>query len=124
MMKNQSDPKSSHYIKGFKVRWCRKANLSQDQKQKIKKDLYDLSDKIKKVMNSAKEEDSRKELAEIRFPLPSIPHLKAYLAVEYCNNAWHIFMETYSYCIGEILREGEPFIQMLKKNEIQEEETL
>ena len=91
-------------IKGFKIRWCKKAKLSKDQKQKVKKDLYELDEKIIKVMNGTKEEDSRKEVAKIRFSLPSIPHLEAYLTVEYCNDAWHIFMETYAFYIGEILR--------------------
>ena len=111
-------------INSFKIRWCKKAKLSKDLKQKAKKDLYDLDDKIIKVMNGAKEEDSRKEVAEIRFSLQSIPHLKAYVTIEYCNDSWHIFMETYSFCIGEILREGGPFIQLLKKDEVEEEELL
>ena len=97
-------------INSFKIRWCKKAKLSKDLKQKAKKDLYDL--------------DSRKEVAEIRFSLQSIPHLKAYVTIEYCNDSWHIFMETYSFCIGEILREGGPFIQLLKKDEVEEEELL
>jgi hypothetical protein len=115
---------SKSSLKGFKIRWCKKAKLSKDQKQKVKKDLYDLDDKIMKVMNGTKEEDSRKEVAEIRFSLPSIPNLKAYVTIEYCNDSWHIFMETYSFCIGEILREGGPFIQLLKKDEVEEEELL
>ena len=115
---------SKSSLKGFIIRWCKKAKLSQAEKQKIKKDLHDISGKILKVMEAAKDEDSRKEVAEMRFPLPSIPHLKAYLTIEYCNDAWHIFMETYSTCIGEILREGGPFIQLLKRDEIEQEETL
>ena len=125
MIKKQaSNRELGHDLKGFKIRWCKKAKLAREQKEEIKKDLQNLSAKIIKVMNGTKEEDSRKETAEIRFPLPSIPHLKAYLTVEYCNNAWHIFMETYSNCIGEILREGGPFIKMLKKDEVEEEEAL
>jgi hypothetical protein len=115
---------SKSSLKGFQIRWCKKAKLSQAEKQKIKKDLHDMSGKILKVMEGTKEEDSRKEVAEMRFPLPSIPHLKAYLTIEYCNDEWHIFMETYSTCIGEILHEGGPFIQLLKRDEIEQEETL
>jgi hypothetical protein len=121
---NVKSRKSAPSLKGFKIRWCKRAKLSYVQKQKVKKELYDLSDKITKVMNCTKEEYARKELAEIRFPLPSIPHLKAYLTVEYCNEGWHIFMETYSDCIGEILCENEQFIQMLNEDEVEEEETL
>jgi hypothetical protein len=115
---------SKFSLKGFQIRWCKKAKLSPAEKQKIKKDLHEMSGKILKVMEAAKDEDTRKEVAEMRFPLPSIPHLKAYLTIEYCNGSWHIFMETYSTCIGEILREGGPFIQMLKMNEIEQEEIL
>ena len=125
MIKKQTSYREfGHDLKGLKIRWCKKARLTREQKEEVKKDLQKLSDKIIKIMNGTKEEDSRKETAEIRFPLPSIPHLKAYLTVEYCNNAWHIFIETYSNCIGEILREGGPFIKMLKKDEVEEEEAL
>ena len=119
--KENSSHKPIYSLRGFKIRWCKKTKLTQAQRQNIKNDLHNLSDRIMKVMNGTKEEDSRKEIAEMRFPLPSIPHLKVYLTIEYCNNAWHIFIETYSDCIGEIVSEGRPFIQMLKKEEVEEE---
>jgi hypothetical protein len=121
---NAKSRKSASSLEGFKIRWCKKAALSQDQKQAVKKDLTDLFDKIIAVMNDTKEENTRKELGEVRLRLPSIPRLKAYLTVEYCNDAWHIFMETYANCIGEIFRKDGPFIQMLDEDEVEEEETL
>jgi hypothetical protein len=119
--KQDSSHKPIYSLRGFKIRWCKEAKLSQTEKQKIKKDLHHMSEKIMKVMNGTKEEDSRREVGEMRFRLSSFPHSKVYLTIEYCNNAWHIFMETFSDCIGEIVCEGGSFIQMLKKEEVEEE---
>ena len=119
--KQDSSHKPIYSLKGSKIRWCKKAKLSQTEKQKIKKDLHLMSEKIMKVIDGTKEEDSRREVGEMRFRLSSVSNLEVYLTIEYCNNAWHIFMETYSDCIGEIVSEGGPFLQMLKKEEVEEE---
>ncbi len=86
----------------------------------IKKDLLDMSKRVLDVIRCAKEENLE-EGTIARMQLPRHAHLKAYLAIERCNDTWHVFVETLSECIGEIIGEGEPFIQMLKKGEFEED---
>lgn len=118
-MIDSSGLKSS--IKGFRIRWNKELRLSQTQKQQLKKDLQGMSEKILLAMNCAKEEESRNEIAEMRLPLPAHAHLHAYLTVEYCNDAWHLILETYNDCIGEIMCADAKCIQMLKSSDVEEE---
>jgi ubiquinone biosynthesis protein Coq4 len=56
---------------------------------------------------------------EIRLPLPSHTHRDIYLTIEYCNDGWHLILESPTEIIGEIVSRGFPFIQTLKENEIE-----
>ncbi len=80
-----------------------------------------MSKRVLDVMRRAREEGVQEESAVARMPLPHHAHLQAYLAIERCNDSWHIFVETLSECIGEIVGEGEPFIQVLKEGEFEED---
>jgi hypothetical protein len=118
-MINSSGPKSS--IKGFRIRWNKKLKLSQIQKRQLKKDLHDMSERILHAMNCAKDEGFRHEIAEMRLPLPAHAHLHAYLTIEYCDDAWHLILETYNDCLGEVVCPDSTCIQMLENSEVEEE---
>ncbi len=118
-MINSSGLKSS--VKGFRIRWNKKSKLTQSQKQALKKDLLGISEEILRAMDCAKEEGARNEIAEVRLPLPTHAHLHAYLTIEYCNDAWHMILETYDECLGELVCPGNECIQMLEDHDIDEE---
>ncbi len=118
-MVNSIGQKSS--IKGFRIRWNRETKLTQIQRQQLKDDLLGMSESILHAMDCAKEEGSRNEIAEMRLPLPVHARLHAYLTVEYCNDAWHLILETYRECIGEIVCPHSKCIQVLKNSEVEEE---
>jgi hypothetical protein len=111
-------------LKGFQIRWYKKAKFSKAQKTQIKKSIRDMSDIILQSMGCAKKEASQDPAPEIRLPLPSLASHQVYLTVEYCNNAWHLLLETVSDCIGELVCVGFPCIQMLKSSEVEEEALL
>jgi hypothetical protein len=111
-------------LKGFQIHWYKKAKLSKAQKIQIKKSITDMSDTILQSMDCAKKEASEDPAFEVRLPLPFLASPQAYLTVEYCNDAWHLLLETVSDCIGELVCVDFPCIQMLKSNEIEEEALL
>ncbi len=80
-----------------------------------------MSKKIFGAMECAKEEEARNEPAEIRLPLPHHTGLHAYLTVEYCNDAWHLILETCKDCIAELICPDGECIQMLKDSDVEEE---
>ncbi len=108
-------------LEGYRILWCRQNKLSKSDKQVIKKNLLDMSQRVLDVMKCAKEEGLQEESAIARMPLPHHAHFQAYLTIERCNGAWHIFVETLSECIGEVVGKDERFIQMLKEDEFEEE---
>ncbi len=83
----------------------------------IKKDLLGMSQRILDVMRCAQEEGLQDGSAFARMPLSRHAHFQAYLTIERCKDAWHIFVETLSECICEIVGKDEHFIQMLKEGE-------
>jgi len=44
-----------------------------------------------------------------------------YLAVEYCQDSWHLGLETYSEAVGEIVRKGAPFTSELDDKDVETE---
>jgi thioredoxin 1 len=105
--------------KGFQIRWFKKAKVSNRERQLVKKDLESMSGIIGKVLNCTKEEALENPEPEIRLPLRSQKHRDVYLTIEYCNNGWHLILESPTEIIGEIVSRGFPFIQTLKENEIE-----
>ncbi len=113
------EPKPS--LRGFRILWNRKLRLPETQKQQLKKDLREMAERIIEAKNCAKEEGLRHEIAEIRLPLPPHARLHAYLTIEYCDNAWHLILETYKNWLGEIMCPDSTCIQMLKSGDVEEE---
>jgi thioredoxin 1 len=106
-------------VKGFQIRWFKKTKVSSRERQLVKRDLESMSETIKKALNFTKEEALENRVAEIRLPLPSHTHRDIYLTIEYCNDGWHLILESPTETIGEIVSRGFPFIQTLEKNEIE-----
>ncbi len=73
------------------------------------------------ALNHTEDESSENKVEEVRLQIPSISHPKVYLTIECCNDAWHLILETYSDCIGEVMLGGSPSIQMLKNTDIEAE---
>ncbi len=118
--KNSSHTATSS-LEGYRILWCKENKLSESERLLVKKDLLGMSKRILDVMKRVKEEDLQDEGPVARMPLPRHAHLQAYLAIERCNEAWHVFVETISDCIGEIVGDGEQFIQVLKDGEFEED---
>jgi thioredoxin 1 len=108
-------------VKGFQIRWFKKTKVSSRDRRLVKRDLEGMSEIIKKALNCTKEEALENRVAEIRLPLPSHTRRDVYLTIEYCNNGWHLILESPTEIIGEIVRKGSPFIQTLEENEIDTE---
>jgi hypothetical protein len=72
---------------------------------------------MEKVMHCTREEALENRPTEIRLAVAP----PVYLAVEYCQNGWHLFLETYSEAVGEIMRKGSPFITELDDKDIETE---
>jgi thioredoxin 1 len=106
-------------VKDLQIRWCKKTKFSKKDRQLVKRDLKNMLGLINKVLNSTKEEALENPEPEIRLPLPSQKTRDVYLTIEYCNNAWHLILESPTEIIGEIVSRGLPFIQTLKENEIE-----
>jgi hypothetical protein len=105
-------------IKGFQIRWSKKANVSEAKKHQIRTELEHMSDEIFQAMNDTKTE----ALQNMRLPLPSkYARFRLYLTIEYGDDAWHLILETRAECIAEIIQEGKPFIQMLKASDVEVE---
>ena len=109
-------------IKGFQIRWSKKAKLSEAEKYQIKIKLEHMSDEILQAMNCTKTETLQNKVEQMRLPLRSKHNrFRVYLAIEYCIDGWHLILETYADCLGEIVHKGEAFIQMLKANDVEVE---
>jgi thioredoxin 1 len=106
-------------VKDFQIRWFKKTKVSIRDRQLVKRDLQNMSEIIKKALNCAKEEGLENRASEIRLPLPSHTHRDVYLTVEYCNDGWHLILESPTEIIGEIVSRGFPFIQTLEENDIE-----
>jgi thioredoxin 1 len=106
-------------VKGLQIRWFKKTKFSNRERQLVKRDLKNMSGIINKVLNCTKEEALENPEPEIRLPLPSHAHRDIYLTIEYCNNGWHLILESPTEIIGEIVSMGFPFIRTLKENEIE-----
>jgi len=106
-------------VKGLQIRWCKKAKFSKRDRQLVKRDLESMLGLINRVLNCTKEEALENPEPEIRLPLPSHTRRDVYLTIEYCNNGWHLILESPTEIIGEIVSSGFPFIQTLKENEIE-----
>ena len=106
-----SAPKFS--IAGCQIRWCRKTTISNKTRELIKKNLGKMSTTIEKIMNVTREETLDKRPTEIRLAIAP----PAYLAVEYCQDNWHLGLETYSEPVGEIVsKEGKFFTELDDKD--------
>jgi thioredoxin 1 len=106
-------------VKSLQISWFKKTKVSPKDRQLMKRDLESMSAIINKVLNCTKEEALENPEPEIRLPLPSQTRRDVYLTIEYCNNGWHLILESPTEIIGEIMSRGFPFIQTLKENEIE-----
>lgn len=106
-------------VKDFQIRWFKKTKVSDRDRRLVKRDLESMSEIIKKALNCTKEEALENRAAEIRLPFPSHTHRDVYLTIEYCNDGWHLILESPTEIIGEIVSRGFPFIQTLEENEIE-----
>jgi thioredoxin len=106
-------------VRDFQIRWFKKTKVSSKDKRLVKKDLEKMSEIIKKALNCTREEALENRGAEIRLPLPSHAHRDVYLTIEYCNDGWHLILESPTEIIGEIVSKGLPFIETLEENEIE-----
>ena len=112
---------SGFFVERDQILWCKKAKVSKRDKLLIKKSLVEMAETIAKCMEFTKQEQMNNRVAEIRLHL--IPHSaqKFYLVIETGTNAWHLFLETNEKIVGEIAREGGPFIRMLKDEDVEAE---
>ena len=105
--------------KRFQIRWL-KTKISHRDRQLIGKDLQSMQDIINKAIKCTKEEamENRPSRALIRLPLRSQTDRNICLTIEYCNDNWHLILESPTDIVGEILTQGLSFIQMLEDKEI------
>lgn len=113
------EPVSEMTVKDLQIRWCKKTKVSSRDRQLMKRDLESMSEIIKKALSVTEEEALENRMAEIQLPLPSHKHRHVYLTIEYCTNGWHLFLESPTEIIVEIVSSRFPFIQTLKENEIE-----
>jgi len=92
-------------VTGCQIRWLKKTTIPKRQRQLIKKNLRGMSPLLEKIMNITREETLEDRPTEIRLAVAP----PVYLAVEYCQDSWHMILETYSEAIGEIACKGAPF---------------
>lgn len=104
-------------FKGYKIRWCRKAKVPERTKRKIVKNLRGMAQIIGKTLNYTKEKALEGVPEEIR--LSVMPEI--YVVIEYCQNAWHLGLETTAEYLGEIVGEDVPLICLLEDNEVKSE---
>jgi len=104
-------------VVGCQIRWFKKATISKKTRQLVKKNLRDMSTVLEKVMNCTKEEALENRAAEIRLAVAP----PVYLVVEYCQDSWHLGLETYSEPVGEIVCKGAPFVTELNDEDIETE---
>jgi thioredoxin 1 len=104
-------------IAGCHIRWCKKTTISKTQRQLIKKNLRGMSALLEKVMNCTREEALENRVAEIRLAVAP----PVYLAVEYCQDTWHLGLETQSEAVGEIVCKGMPFMNELDDENVETE---
>jgi len=104
-------------IVGCQIRWFKKTTISKKTRQLIKKNLRGMSAILEKVMNCTKEEALENRAAEIRLVVTPTVHL----AVEYCQDGWHLGLATCSDPVGEIVRKGAPFVTELDDKDIETE---
>lgn len=104
-------------VVGCQIRWLKKTTISKKTRQLVKKNLIGIPAILEKVMNCTKEEAMENRVAEIRLAVAP----PVYLAVEYCQDGWHLALETYSEPIGEIVRKGASFVTELDDKDIETE---
>jgi len=104
-------------IVGCQIRWFKKTTISKKTRQTIRKKLRDMSPTLEKAMNFTREESLENRSGEIRLAVAP----PVYLAVEYCQNNWHIGLETNEEPVGEVVREGGPYIAILDDKDVETE---
>ena len=104
-------------IVGCQIRWSKELTISKKTRQLIKKNLRGMSAILEKVMNCTREEALENRMAEIRLAVAP----PVYLSVQYCEDGWHLGLETYSEGVGEIVRKGAPFIRELDDKHVETE---
>ena len=102
-------------VAGCQIRWCRKT--SKKTRELVKKNLRRMSKTIEKVMNVTREETLCKRPTEIRLAVAP----PVYLAVEYCQDNWHLGLETYSEPVGEIVCKGTRLLTELDDKNVETE---
>ena len=104
-------------IMGYQIRWYKKTTTTKKTKELIKKNLIRMSTTLEKIMNITREEALENRPSEVRLPVtPSV-----YLAVEYCQDNWHLGLETYTEPVGEVDRKGAPFVTVLDDKDVETE---
>ena len=104
-------------VVGCQIRWFKKTITSTEQRELIKKNLKGMSALLEKVISCTKEEALENRVSEIRLAVAP----PVYLAVEYCQDSWHLGLETYSEAVGEITCKGSPFTSELDDKDVETE---
>lgn len=104
-------------FKGCQIRWCKKAEVTSKDKRTITKNLESMSELIQKAMNYTKEKTLEDIAEEIRISVGP----KIYLVIEYCQNSWHLGLETTTDYVGEIVGKAAPLICLLEDKDVKAE---
>ena len=104
-------------VTGCQIRWFKRTTISNKDRRTIKKNLKNTSSIIDKVMNLTKEEALENRFSEIRLPVAP----PVYLSVEYCQDGWHLGLETQSEAMGEIVCKGAQFVKELEDKDVETE---
>ncbi len=101
-------------FKGSQIRWCKKTKVTNKDKKTIIRNLESRSKIIREAMNHTKEKALQNQVEEIRLSIkPGI-----YLVIEYCQDSWHLGLETLTDYVGEIVGKGEPLISLLEDKDV------
>jgi hypothetical protein len=108
-------------VKGCQIRWFKRTEMSKKERKLIKKGLEGMSETIEEAICCTKGEALKNHVEEIPLPLPPRGHSDVYLTVEYCDEAWHLILESSKECIAEIVCKGLPLIGTLEDKEVEVE---
>ncbi len=95
------------------IRWCKEAKTPSKEKQAIKRKLKGMTRIIEEAMAYTKKEP----VEEVRLSVAP----EVYAVVEYCENSWHLGLETVSQYLGEVVCRGAPLICLLKDEAVETE---
>jgi thioredoxin 1 len=104
-------------FRGYTIRWCKEAKVAEKTKRRITKNLQGMSQIVGKALKYTKEKVLEGVPEEIRLSVAR----EVYLVIEYCQDAWHLGLETANSYLGEIVGEKAPLICLLEDKEVKPE---